>query len=77
MAALQSLFENYLQQGGNEDSEMEAQRDQVRAGVVVLLGALAKHLPKGSPGAATIDCATVGPDTNWDKLLAENPAISQ
>ena len=36
---------------------------------------LAKHLPKGSPGAATIDCATVVPDTNWDKLLAENPAL--
>jgi len=49
MAALQSLFENYLQQGANEDSEMEAQRDQVRAGVVVLLGALAKHLPKEDP----------------------------
>ena len=49
LATLQPMLENYLSQQVQEDSELEAQRDHVRAGVVVLLGALAKHLPKDDP----------------------------
>jgi hypothetical protein len=49
LATLQPMLENYLSQQAQGDSEQEAQRDHVRAGVVVLLGALAKHLPREDP----------------------------
>ena len=49
LATLQQMLENHLSQQAQGDSEQEAQRDHVRAGVVVLLGALAKHLPKDDP----------------------------
>jgi len=52
-AILQQIFENFLNQQSAKDAD-EAQRDQVRAGVVVLMGALGKHLPKADPKIQSI-----------------------
>jgi hypothetical protein len=60
VAALLPIFENYLngQAGGASRAASggsdEAHRDYVRAGVVVLLGALAKHLEKDDPKVRVI-----------------------
>jgi hypothetical protein len=52
VAALLPIFENYL--NGKAGGGDEAHRDYVRAGVVVLLGALAKHLEKDDPKVRVI-----------------------
>ena len=45
---LQQIFENFLGQPSDSSADEES-RDRVRAGVVVMLGALGKHLPKEEP----------------------------
>jgi hypothetical protein len=61
VASLLPVFENYLQAPGTSGgpraaftSADDAHRDYMRAGVVVLLGALAKHLDKDDPKVRTI-----------------------
>ena len=57
--ALLPIFDNYMSQNGQATTRLasgadELQRDFVRAGVVVLLGALAKHLEKDDPKVRSI-----------------------